>query len=126
LKPGFTLIEMLVAMVILATAGIIVSTSVSNISFQTWSIERRQIAHWVAEDYLTELRLARRAKPEELRTGRDTIRIENGGRRWELRSEAMTTGHPWVNRVEVEVFELDVDGKVVGPLDHQAAFVGRY
>lgn len=123
---GFTLIEMLIAMVILATAGIIVSSSVSGIANQTFSIERRQLAHWVAEDYLTRLRLERRAKPAELAEGRDTVRIENAGRRFEVRREVKATAHPWVKRVEVTVFELEPSGNPVGPLDTQAAFVGQY
>ena len=126
MKAGFTLIEMLVAMLILATAGIIVSSTVSSVANQSFAIERRQLAHWVADDYLTRLRLERRAKPAEMPEGRDTIRIDNAGRRFELRREVKATGHPWVRRVEVDVFELDGSGKATGPLDHQAAFVGRY
>lgn len=126
MKSGFTLIEMLIAMVILATAGVIISSTVSSIANQTFAIERRQLAHWVAEDYLTRMRLERRAKPAELQEGRDTVRIENAGRRFELRREVKSTAHPWVRRVEVQVFEIDGSGTAVGPLDHQAAFVGRY
>ncbi len=123
---GFTLIEMLIAMVILATAGIIVSSSVSNVATQTFSIERRQLAHWVAEDYLTRLRLERRTKPAELPEGRDTVRLENAGRRFEIRRDVKATAHPWVKRVEVEVFELEGSNKPIGPLGQQTAFVGQY
>lgn len=126
MRSGFTLIEMLVALVILATAGIIVSTTVSNIASQTHSIERRQIAHWIGEDHLTRMRLAQRLRSEALSTGREVTRVDSGGRRWELRREVKTTDHPFVQRVEVDVFELDERGKAIGPLDHQAAFLGRF
>ncbi|MBM4205029.1 MAG: type II secretion system protein GspI [Gammaproteobacteria bacterium] len=126
MSRAFTLIEMLIAMVILATAGIIVSSSIGNTASQTFSIERRQVAHWVGEDYLTRLRLERRLKPAELPAGRDTVRIESAGRRFEIRREVKPTGHPWVKRVEVEVYEVEGSAQPVGPLDHQTAFVGQY
>lgn len=117
---------MLVALVILATAGIIVSTTVSNIAAQTHSIERRQVAHWIGEDHLTRMRLAQRRSSELPAVGRDVSRIESAGRTWELRSEVKATAHPWVQRVEVDIYELESRGKPVGPLDHQSAFLGRY
>lgn len=126
MNPGFTLIEILVALVILATAGIIVSTTVSNVAFQTHSIERRQIAHWIGEDHLTRMRLAQRFRSDALATGREVTQVDSGGRRWELRREVKATDHPFVQRVEVDVFEVDSSGKAVGPLDHQAAFQGRF
>jgi len=125
-NSGFTLIEMLVALVILATAGIIVSTTVSNIASQTHSIERRQLAHWIGEDHITRMRLAQRLRSEALPNGREVTRIDSGGRRWELRREVKATDHPFVQRVEVDVFEMESSGKAIGPLDHQAAFLGRF
>ncbi|MEZ5597625.1 MAG: type II secretion system minor pseudopilin GspI [Pseudomonadales bacterium] len=123
MTSGFTLIELLIAMVVLAIAGIIVSTTVGNVASQTFTMERRLVAHWVAEDYLTRVRLTRH-NGSEISEGRDIKRIDNGGRRWELRSEIKATNHPMVKRMELSVYEISPEGKAIGPLDSQSAFLG--
>ena len=48
-----------------------------------------------------------------------------GNRDWEVRTTISGTDHPWMRRVEVEVFELE-NGVRVGPFATQVAFVGQY
>ena len=52
-------------------------------------------------------------------------RIFMGKRDWEVRTQISATDHPWMRRVEVDVFELK-EGERTGPFDHTVAFLGRY
>ena len=122
---GFTLLEILIALVVLATAGFVLSSAIGNISLQTWTLERRAAAHWVAENQLVRVQLANRHNLEATTTGRKSETVILGGRRWQVRQTTVETSHPWLHRVEIEVHAL-VDGEEVGPLAHLVGFLGRH
>lgn len=124
-RTGFTLIELLIALVVFAVSGFAVTSRVGDVSTQTFGIERRTMAHWVAENHLARVRLQRRANTEPLSKGRDRERVFMGGRQWRIDTETTDTSHPWLRRVEIQVFEMTGD-REVGPLDSLVAFVGRY
>ena len=122
---GFTLIEILVALVVLATTGLALSSALGNVAFQTWSLERRAAAHWVAENQLARAQLARLNNDAPLEAGRQSETVVLSRRRWRVRQSVAETSHPWLWRVEIEVSEL-VDDREVGPLERLVGFVGRY
>jgi len=123
---GFTLLEMLLAVVVIAVVGITVSTALGGVASQTFTLERRTVAHWVGQNQLHRLRISLRGESRVLPEGKDTVRVFMGDRDWEVRTEVAATDHPWVRRVEVDVFELQADGERAGPFDHAVAFVGRH
>jgi|GEM_PF-341033 len=127
-RLGFTLLEMLLALTVIAIVGITVSNSVGNVAGQSFSLERRTVAHWVGQNHMARLRLAQRSNttpgPSAVPTGRDSIRLSMGGREWEVRSEVTATTVPRMFRVEIDVYEL-VDDDVRGPIDHVVAFLGQ-
>ncbi|HEY5646479.1 MAG TPA: type II secretion system minor pseudopilin GspI [Pseudomonadales bacterium] len=122
---GFTLIEVLVALLVFSILGFAVSSQVGDIVNQTYNIERRTVAHWVVDNYLSRLRIASASTDEVLPTGRSQERAFMGGREWRLEIDVQDPSHPWLRRVEVAAFEL-VDDDPVGPIDQTIAFVGRY
>ena len=122
---GFTLLEMLVALTIIAVVGLAVSSAIGNVVSQTFTLEQRLVAHWVAQNHLARVRLARVGNTEALPTGRETERVRMSGRTWRIEREIRDTTHPWLRRVEIEVFEV-ADGDDIGPLDTLVGFVGRY
>ncbi len=122
---GFTLLEMLIAVVIIAVVGITVSTAIGGVASQTYSLERRTMAHWIAQNQMTRIRLDLRIEPRALPEGRDTVRVFMGQRDWEVRTTVLATDSPLLRRVELDVYEL-VEGERLGPYDHLVAFVGRY
>jgi general secretion pathway protein I len=124
-RTGFTLIELLIALVVFAVSGFAVTSRVGDVSTQTFGIERRTMAHWVAENHLARVRLQRRANTEPLSKGRDRERVFMGGRQWRIDTATTDTSHPWLRRVEIQVYEMTGD-REVGPLDSLVAFVGRY
>ena len=122
---GFTLLEMLVALAVIAVVGLAVSSAVGNVIAQTYTLEQRMVAHWVAENHLARVQLARIGTVEAVPTGRETDRVRMSGRTWRVEREVKETTHPWLRRVEIEVYEVS-DGEDIGPLDRVVGFVGRY
>ena len=125
LPRAFTLIEVLVALLVFSVLGFAVSSRVGDIVNQTFSIERRTVAHWVTDNHMARLKLTAGASDAVLPTGRSTERVFMGDREWRLEVEVEDTTHPWLRRVEVITFEV-VDDRPVGPIDQMTAFVGRY
>ena len=122
---GFTLLEMLLAVVVIAVVGVTLSTAIGGVASQTYSLERRSMAHWVGQNQMNRLRISLRQEARVLPEGKDTSRIFMGKRDWEVRTQISATDHPWMRRVEVDVFELK-EGERTGPFDHTVAFLGRY
>lgn len=122
---GFTLVELLVALLVVAMTAMTVSSAVGNIVSQTYGLERRAVAHWVAENQLARAQLSRVNNVDPIATGRRTERVVMSGRTWRVRQEISETTHPWLRRVDIEVFEV-VDDDDVGPLDRLVGFIGRY
>ena len=123
---GFTLLEMLMAMVVIAVVGITVSNAIGGVADQTFSLERRTVAHWVGQNQLSRLRIEQlnvNTLPPE---GRRTARFSMANRDWEVRTTISTTASPFLRRVEVDTYELPEDGgDAIGPFDHIIAFIGQ-
>ena len=123
---GFTLVEVLVALTIFAVLGFTVSARVGDVVNQTFSLERRVVAHWVAENHVNRLRLAMLQEDDQLpSTGRDRERVLMGGREWTVETEVHETEYPLLRRVEVTVHAME-EGEEVGPVDTITAFLGRH
>lgn len=122
---GFTLVELMVAMVIFAVLGFAVTSRVGELVSQTYSLERRSVAHWVAENHLVRMRLAADRTDELIPTGTDRERLVMGNRQWVVESEILDTVHPWLRRVEISVYESTPAGEQ-GPIESLTGFLGRY
>ena len=123
---GFTLIEMLLAIVIIGVVGTTVATATAGVANQMYALERRTVANWVASNQLTRLHLAQEQQlGQPISKGKKTLRYYMGNRQWLVEQQISETETPWLSRVEIDVYELQ-DGGRVGPLDHTTAFIGRY
>ena len=123
---GFTLIEMLLAIVIIGVVGTTVATATAGVANQMYALERRTVANWVASNQLTRLHLAQEQQlSQPISKGKKTLRFYMGNRQWLVEQQISETETPWLSRVEIDVYELQ-DGERVGPLDHTTAFIGRY
>ncbi len=122
---GFTLVEVLIALVVFAVLGFTVATRVGDVVNQTFSLERRTVAHWVASNHLNRLQIARGAVTEPIDTGRDRDRVTMAGRDWLIETAISNTSQETFKRVEVEVYELQ-EGEEIGPIESMTAFLGQY
>ena len=96
---GFTLIEVLVALAILAIAlAAVLRTMGQSIDLAT-DLRERTLASWVAQERAATLQLTN-AWPD-LDTTSGTL--EMGGREWEWRQQAVATQVPDMRRVDIQV-----------------------
>jgi general secretion pathway protein I len=99
-KPhGFTLVEVLVALAVLAIALAATLRAMGQAIDLTTDLRARTLALWVAEERAAELRLTR-AWPG-LDTKDDTM--EFGGQEWRLQERISSTPHPDVRRIDIDV-----------------------
>lgn len=116
---GFTLLEIMVALAVLAIAmAAIVSESSQNIKNLT-RLRAHTIAHWVAMNRVAELQL----QPNWPATGQSsgTVEMAHGSWRWETR--ITDTDDDAVRRLDITVqraIEHEDD-----TLDHLIAYLGR-
>ncbi len=95
---GFTLIEVMVALIIVALGMLSVIRAVNQTVRNTDYLREKTIAHWVAMNKLTETRLSV-APPSNDSTDGD---IDMAGIHWHWRME-ITQEDPYIQRIEVKV-----------------------
>ena len=102
-RAGFTLIEVLAALVIVALGmmGVIqaVSQTVSNGAY----LRDRTLAHWIAMNRLTEVRIAGEIPEIDESSGE----VEYAGERWRWSMEVTQTPVDSLRRIDVSVRHID-------------------
>ncbi len=97
-QTGFSLIEVLVALAILAVLATTVVSQSGAFSAQLFRLEDKTLALWVAQNALDEARLKDTppadAKPSE---------VEMGGKTWVVSMRVQPTPRPGFSRMEVSV-----------------------
>ncbi len=99
---GFTLVEVMVALVVVAVALPALLFQMGNMSTATLHSRETMIAHWVAENRLQEIFLTQRIQKIVPR-GRQADDVEMAGERWDWTVETETTAVPGILRVRVSV-----------------------
>jgi general secretion pathway protein I len=100
-EDGFTLVEVLVALVILAvaTAGLIQAAEGHIDSIE--GMQSRAVAQWVAENRIVELTLAPESREQLPET------VEMGGQSWTVRLSERPVEDPSLSALTVSVARLD-------------------
>lgn len=117
-ESGFTLIEALVAMAILAVGAVSLLTATESHSTRIGQVTDRAAARWAADARLTELRLGL-TPPENP--------VECLGRSWDVKAESAPTDDPDLARVTVTVSSASGGSPLVtltGYLEATAAEAG--
>ncbi|VAW95320.1 hypothetical protein MNBD_GAMMA21-1449 [hydrothermal vent metagenome] len=119
-KKGFTLIEVLVAMVILSLSLLAAIKVASGVTRSAIDLQEITIAQWVAMNKIVELRLAKSL----LKTGRTNGRDEMAGREWRWDIIVNETPYPKLREVRVEV-KPDADGADAPPTTSVVSLIGE-
>ena len=114
---GFTLVEVLVALAVLAFALAALIKGGGEHAANAAYLRDRTLAGWVASNRLTELRLAAQWPA----TGKDDGRVTLATREWVWRTQVKKTPDKDIRRVDVEVAAADDDIT----LARMSAFLGN-
>jgi general secretion pathway protein I len=121
-RRGFTLLEVLVALLLLSLALVALVRTTALEARALAQLQEGTVAQWVAANALAELRLAEQPATIGERDGR----AEMAGRRWRWRMQIAATEAPRLLRVEVEVRPEAADGRDDGlPVAQLTGFVER-
>ncbi len=119
-SAGFTLVEVLVAVAVLAMALGAVISGMSRYAANAGYLRQKTVALWVAHNRLTEIAL----EPNWPDTGKSDGRMEMAGIEWQWRSTVQATQDENLRRVDVEVLAPD-DPKNKGVLASVSSFVTK-
>jgi general secretion pathway protein I len=106
---GFTLIEAMVALVIVALGMMAVNTQINRYVMTARYIEEKTLASWIATNTITELSVG--ARWPDLGTVEDDV--DYAERKWHTRTEVSETPVKNLRRVDVSVSLADAPDHVV-------------
>ena len=110
---GFTLIEVLVALVIAAIALAAISRTTIQSTDTAEALRDRQLALWVAQNELTLIRMTQAWPSLEATEGSESM----AGKEWSWTRRVASTPETSLRRIEVEVSEKDTAGASVTLVD---------
>jgi len=106
-QRGFTLLEVLVAMVVVGTALGASLRAVGSLMQNGSALRSSMMATWSAENRLAQLRLSR----EFPALGRRTYECPQGNLQFSCEETVLPTPNPFFRRVEVSVFDVQDPGR---------------
>lgn len=119
-QAGFTLIEVLVALLVF---GLIATAAAEVGSQYIASYERvrdKTLAGWLADNRINELRL-QETLPGVSENSQD---LDYGPYRWRVTTAILATADPDMRRIEVTVAKYREEGQEPAPIHTLSAFVG--
>jgi general secretion pathway protein I len=107
LSVGFTLIEVLAALVIVALGMLGAIQAVTQVAGNGAYLRDKSFANWIAMNRITEVRLAPKA-PE---IGDTKGELDYGGQRWRWKMNVSKTAEPSMLRIDMDVAPADAPDK---------------
>lgn len=101
-ERGFTLIEVLIALMIVGMALPALLLRVQSVSDNTAYMEEKTFAYWIAQNKLQELQLRRQVEKIATKTKQNDD-IEYGGRTWYWQVDVKSTPNKHINELHVKV-----------------------
>ncbi|MEN5016777.1 type II secretion system minor pseudopilin GspI [Erwinia sp. Eh17-17] len=99
-QRGMTLLEVMVALALLAIAGLALIDSSSEQVRNLSRLEQKQVAYLVADNKLTRLQLQQRWPPQSWQHGSSLMARQ----RWYWRWRGASTSDPAIRMLEIEVY----------------------
>ena len=117
---GFTLIEVLVALVIVAFGMGALMASLTSAADAASHLRDKSFAEWIALNRISELRLRAQPPPE----GEATGEVEYAGTRWRWTQDVSRMEYFELVRIDVSVSPLGPNGQAAGQLAQASGFYG--
>ncbi len=119
---GFTLLEILIALAILAITSIaLLSQSQHSVATRS-ALQEKTLGLWIAENSMDTLRAEQRWPA----TGADSEEVEVSEREWQVTTEVIETARPDMRRVTVAINTRSQSGEFDKPVVELTSFIGRY
>jgi len=106
-QSGFTLLEVLVALVIVGTALAAGLRAVGSLTSNSAGLRASMMATWSAENRLVQIRIGR----EFPAVGKRNFPCPQGNLNLICEEEVLTSPNPLLRRIEVSVFDADNPGR---------------
>ena len=106
-SSGFTLLEVLVALVVVGTALGASLRAIGSLTSNSSALRASMMATWSAENRLAQIRLSR----EFPNFGKRSFACPQGELRLTCEEEILATPNPFFRRVEVSVYDADDPGR---------------
>jgi len=119
-EGGFTLVEVLVALMIVAMGLAALMVAVSSAARTSSYLRDKTLAQWIAVNRLTEVRLNSNNK---FARNTDTAELNFAGRAWHYDTRYFETSIPTMKRVVVRVYAGNAKTKG-NPLAESSSFLG--
>jgi general secretion pathway protein I len=116
---GFTLVEVLVALTVVALGLTALMVAVSGTARTSGYLRDKTIAQWIALNRLTQVRLM----VNKLGDNQDTGQLDFAGRKWHYDTRYFDTQFQSMKRVEVRVYSGDANTKS-NPIARSTGFMG--
>lgn len=116
-QPGFTLMEVMIALMIFGMLALTIQQVSSGYMGHYHRLEGQTMATWIAQNRLAEMRLEEDLPGE----GESDEELEFGGHNWELAIAVSGTEDPLIRRVDITVSRLN---QVAGDARRQRVFSG--
>ena len=111
-QQGFTLLEIMVAIAILATAMTAIIKSTGQVSNNAFMLRQKTFAHWVAQNKMNEL-LISKAWPN---TGKDKDEATLADLDWKLEIETDATPVETIRKVTIYVSSVDSEDEIASSI----------
>lgn len=119
---GFTLLEVLVALVFFALIGMVLQQVTASTVNQYLAVRHKMFSSWLAENKLTELQLAK-SLPATKELKED---VEFANEEWQIISKVQKTQNADINKVDVEIYHIDASTNEKNKKLTLTGFIGRY
>ncbi len=119
-QNGFTLVEVLVALMVVALGLAALLTAVSSAARASSSLHEKTLAQWIALNRISEVRLmVNRIAPTN-----DAAQIDFGNRTWHYDTRYFDTTIPTMKRITVRVWAGDTKSGG-NPVEEATGFIGQ-
>lgn len=118
---GFTLLEVLIALTILAISSLAILRQTGQSLSQLQLLEEKNIATVIVEGRVAEFSISPTWPP----TGRSSKKVTVANRQWNVHADISNTSDPWLRKIEVWVVDKDSIEQST-PIAALTAYKGRY